>query len=102
MCISTFFFFTFLFLAISFIYISNVILFPGFPWRTPLSHYPFPCFYEGAHTTHPPTHSLPPAHPGIPLDWGIKPSQDQGPLLPLMPYKAILCYLCGWSHGLVV
>ena len=29
---------------------------------------------------------------------GIKPSQDQGPLFPLMPDKAILCYICGWSH----
>jgi hypothetical protein len=31
--------------------------------------------------------------------WGIDPSQDQGPLLPLMPNKAILCNICGWSHG---
>lgn len=36
---------------------------------------------------------------GITLYWGIKPSQDQGPLLPLMPDKAILCYICRWSHG---
>jgi hypothetical protein len=45
-------------------------------------------------------------HPPTPasLCWhsptlGIEPSQDQGPLLPLMPDKAILCYLCNWSHG---
>jgi hypothetical protein len=40
-------------------------------------------------------------HPGphILLYWGIQPSQDQGPLLPMMPKKAILCYICGWSHG---
>jgi hypothetical protein len=35
--------------------------------------------------THPPT----PTHcPNIPLHWGIKPSQDQGPPLPSMPNKA--------------
>ena len=28
------------------------------------------------------------------LHWGIELSQDQGPLLPLMTYKAILCYIC--------
>ena len=33
------------------------------------------------------------------LHWGIEPSQDQGPFLPLMPDKAILCYICGWNHG---
>ena len=45
---------------------------------------------------------LPPAHypwPLIPLHWGIEPSQDQGPFFPLMSDKAILCYICGWSHG---
>ena len=36
---------------------------------------------------------------GIPLHWGIKPSQDQGPLLPLMIDKAILCCICGCSCG---
>jgi hypothetical protein len=30
---------------------------------------------------------------------GIKPSQDQGSLLPLISDKAILCYMCCWSHG---
>ena len=45
------------------------------------------------------THPLPLPCPDIPLHWGIKPSQDQGPLLPLMPGKVILCYICGWSHG---
>jgi hypothetical protein len=53
-----------------------------------------PCFYEDAP---PPTHSH---HPGVPLYWGIEPSQDQGPLLLLMPDNAIiLCSICGWSHG---
>ena len=37
--------------------------------------------------------------PGITLHWDIKPSQDQGPLLPLMSNKAILCYIRGWRYG---
>ena len=46
-------------------------------------------------TTHP---FLPPClH--IPLHWGIKPSEDQGPLLSLMSDKAILYYICSWSYG---
>jgi hypothetical protein len=45
---------------------------------------------------HPPV--LP--HPSsIPLCCGNKPPQDQGLPLPLMPDKAILCYICSWSHG---
>ena len=32
--------------------------------------------------------------PGVPLYWGIEPSQDQGPVLPLMTNWAILCYIC--------
>jgi hypothetical protein len=63
-------------LDIFFIYISNVIPFPGFPSENPLP-IPFPpppCS---------PTHPLLLPGPGIPLHWGIEPSQDQGPLLPL-------------------
>ena len=58
---------------------------------------PFPSswFYEGAPS---PTHRHPPHHHSIPLNWGIELSQDQGPLLPLMPYKAILCYKCSWGQ----
>ena len=46
-----------------------------------------------------PTHLSPLPCPCIPLHWGFEPSQDQGPLLPLMPYKAIFCYIGGWSNG---
>jgi len=49
----------------------------------------------------PTTHPLPPHCPSIPLHWSIDPSQDQRPSLPLMPDKAILCYICSWSHGLI-
>ena len=50
-----------------------------------------------------PIHPLP-AHQSthshfFPLNWGIKLSQDQRPLLPLMSNKAIHCYICSWSHG---
>jgi hypothetical protein len=79
-------FYSFLFLVDIFTYISNVIPFPGFPSESPLSPPPPPA--------HQPTHScflvlefpytghraftLPRASP--PID------------------KAILCYICSWSH----
>ena len=64
------------------------------PTRNPLAHTPSPCFYKGV--PHPPSNS----HlPGIPLHWGIQPSQDQAPLLQFMHDKAILCYISWWSHG---
>jgi hypothetical protein len=65
------------------------------PQKSP-SHPSSPCFYEDVR---PPTYPLPPPCPGIPLHWGIEPSQDQGPLLLLMPDKAIFCYICSWSQG---
>jgi hypothetical protein len=34
-----------------------------------------------------------------PFSGGIKPPQDQEPPLPLMPDKAVLCYICSGSHG---
>jgi len=52
------------------------------------------CLYEDSPlSTHQPYCS------SIPLCWSIKPPQDQGPPLPMMPDKAILCYICSWSHG---
>ena len=59
--------------------------------ETPYPFSPSPCFCEGA---------SPPSFPllAFPLHWGIKPLQDQGPLLPLMRDKTILCYICSWSH----
>jgi hypothetical protein len=63
--------------------------FPISPLKTP---YPIP----------PPPSSMTvlPIHPVITLHWGIEPSQDQEPLLPLMPNKDTLCYICCWSPGL--
>ena len=54
-----------------------------------------PCLYEGSPST---THPIMPHHLSIQLCWGIKPSQDQRPLLPWMPDKVILCYIYSWSH----
>jgi hypothetical protein len=76
--------------VILFIYISIVIHLPSwFPLhklpRPPTS----PCF-----PTHPPS---PSSLPCIHLLW-----VNQGPLLPLIPDKTILCYLSSWSHGLRV
>jgi hypothetical protein len=63
--------------------------------RNPLSHPLSPCFFEGV------PHPLPTPRPGIPTlgHQACIGSRGQGPLLPLMPVKAILCYICGWSHG---
>ena len=47
--------------------------------------------------THSPTYLFPGHHTDIPLHWGIKPSQHQGPLLLLMPDKDIFCYRCTWN-----
>jgi len=70
----------------------------AFPPETPFP-IPSPCFYRGVPpSTHPPLLASP---PDIPLHWGIKPWQDQGLFLPLVPNKAILCYICSWSHGSV-
>ena len=60
------------------------IVVPSMGLQTPYL-LPSTYFYEG---THPPIYSLLPYCPSIPLHWGIKPSQDQGPFLPLMPDKA--------------
>ena len=96
--LANFFIINHLLLMIPFIYISNNIPLAGYPSTSsqyhslPLLPLPPLCLYEVA--------SLP-IHPLLshPSSWGIKPPQDQGPLLPFMSDKAILCHLCIWSHG---
>ena len=89
------FFFPVIFLLdIFFIHILNFIPFPSSPSQKPPYHLPSTCFHEGAPATHPHSQSLEFPYTGR----GIKPSQDQGPLLPLMPDKVILCYICDWRH----
>jgi hypothetical protein len=69
--------------------------FPISPPQAPYHLSPSPCLYEGA---------PPPAHPtllqclSISLPWLIESAQDQGPPVPVMLDKAILC-IYGWSHG---
>ena len=76
-------------LDVLFIYISNVI-----PLKTP---YPTSLCPASMRVPPPPllTHCLTPSSL---LLWGIKPSQEKGPLLSLWPEKTILCYICSWSH----
>jgi hypothetical protein len=45
-----------------------------------------------------PTHPFLPHHPSILLCSDIEPLQEQEPHFPLMNDKAILCYICSWSH----
>ena len=72
-----------------------MLSFSQFPLhKTPIPS-PSPCFSEGIP---PPTIPLPPPYLSIPLYWDIKPPQDQGSPLPLMPDNAILCYICSWNH----
>jgi hypothetical protein len=78
----------FFLLDIFFIYILNVIPFPGFPSENSLS--PSSCPYF-------PTHTLLLPGPDIHLYWCKEPSQDQGSLLLLM-IEAILCYICSESQ----
>jgi hypothetical protein len=70
--------------------------FSASPLEMPYPIPSIPGFYEGATPT---THPLQLSCPQIPLHWVIEPSQDQGPLLPLMPERAIFCYICGWSYA---
>ena len=58
-----------------------------------------PLFLWGGLPSLPPTPTSPPWHSPIPEPWGIKPLQDQGLLLLLMPDNAILYYICSWSPG---
>jgi hypothetical protein len=88
--------FLFLFLKIGYLFTFQMLSsFLVSPLQTPYLNPPPHRFYEGAP---PPTHPLPPHCPSIPLHWGIKPSQDQLSCLSLMPDKAILCQICGWSY----
>ena len=85
-----FFFYYFIYLH------SKLSPFQVSPLKIPYTITLPPCLYKGAL---PPSHSLPSFLPGIYLHWGIKHTQAQGPLLPVMSNKAILCHICGQSHG---
>lgn len=101
---SFFFFFFFLKLDISFIYISNVIPFPGFPpsWKHPIPS-SLPLLLWGYSFTHPLT---PTSLPLIPLHWGIyrafvrprtTPPIDAWQGHPLLQMQLEPCvHLCWW------
>jgi hypothetical protein len=81
-----------LFYLITFQMLSLFLVSPSqTPYHTSLP----PAFMRVLHLT---THPLLTHCPSIALCWIIEPPQDQRPL-PLMPDKAILCYICSWSHG---
>jgi hypothetical protein len=84
------FVFVFVFSKIFSLFIFQMLSCLGFPFKNSLSLPLSPCSS---------THPLLLLGLGIPLHWGIEPSQDQGPLLPLMIDTTILCYICSWSHG---
>ena len=63
-----------------------------FPFHKFVISFPLPCASMRVLPYLPHLHS-------IPLRWSIEPPQDQGPPLPLVPDKAILCYIYSWSHG---
>jgi hypothetical protein len=87
-------------LIIPFVYIWNDIPLPCYPSTTPLQ--PTLCLLPFASMRvlpNPLHHLFQPYLSSFPLLWGIKPPQDQGPPLPLTADKAILCYICTWSHG---
>jgi len=83
------------FLLDFFFYISNFIPFPSFPSINSLFYTPSPV-YEGVS---PPICLFLPTSPVIPLQREVESWQKQGLLFPLMPNKAILCYICSWSQG---
>jgi hypothetical protein len=74
-----------------FIYLHFKCYFPSqFSSTSLLPPPPSLCLYKSApQPTHPPL----PQQPSIPLSWVIKPPLDQGAPLPVMPDKAILCYI---------
>jgi hypothetical protein len=82
---------------ILFIYISNAIPFLSSLPPSPPIPPPFPASMRVL--PYPPIHSHLTALEFLYTGTSIEPSQDQGPLLPLMTNKAILCYICDWSHG---
>jgi hypothetical protein len=76
-----------------FIYVSSVIHFPSCPPEIPSPSSISLLFWGCSPTLLLTPASLPYNCPTL-GHWVFA-----GPCLPLMFYKAILCYICGWSHG---
>ena len=96
---SNIFFYFFISLDILFIYFQMLSPFPvSLTTGTTLSHTPSPCFYKGVPLS---TEPLPPPTLDSPILGHLSSlhrTKDLSFLLPLMPDKAILCYICSWSH----
>jgi hypothetical protein len=93
----SFFLYFILFILLVFFCLHVKYYFPYlFPLRKPPSKPPSPCFYVGAL---PSTYPLPPHCSNIPLHWDIESPEDQGSPFPLIPDKAILCYISCRSYG---
>ena len=88
------FYFIYFLLIIQFVYTSNDIPILCYPSSNAPSHIyslsPPLCLYE---STPPLTLTFLHHYSSVPLCWGIKPPQDQGPPLPLLSATAILCYM---------
>lgn len=67
--------------------------FPVFPPQNPYPLSPPPAFMRAL-----PNLPILPQCPSIPLPWVIEPPQDQGPPLPLMTDKGLLCYISSWTN----
>ena len=91
MCILSFIYWIFSLFTFQMLYLFRIT---SPPLRILLSPPTSFCFYEGV----PAPHSFTSPHFHIPFYWSIVPSQDKGPLLPLMHKKAILCYIFVGSH----
>jgi hypothetical protein len=83
-------------LGIFFIYILNVIPFSSFPLQKLPIQSPSASMRVFSHPPTPVSLTLNSPTLGHQAITG-----HQGPLFPFMPDKAILCYICGWSHGLL-
>jgi hypothetical protein len=92
----SFFLFLFLLWEIFFIYISNVIPFPGSPFLVSPIPSSLPLLLWGCSSTHSPT---PTSLLSFPLHWDIYCTFIRTKTSPpLMHDKAILCYICSWGH----
>ena len=80
---------------ILYLFTFQILSHSRFPFWSTHTITPTPCLSEGA----PSTHTDLPFHPGLSLNCHIKPTHAQGPFLPLVFNKDLLCLICGWNHG---
>ena len=91
------------FLSVFFLFNFLYLHFKCYPlsWFPPVPETPYPIVPHPASMRvflHLPTHSYLPVLDSPTLGHLSSLHKTQGPLLPLMPDKAIICYICSWSH----